>query len=270
MHYITNLIKSLHILFFYSLLFLFLFHCRVPTVNDDIQCIIKISNFLIPGEFKVHQIFSVSKAGSGGWTCEVELRGNAAEDPMYKMKLQLARRLPWGSTLNAAGDWSHLQSEHSSPSGAAQDAGGDATNQLIPPAETVRHNAAAKEQERGSMDSVPVLPDTAQKMRYHVLERAAFVSPRTTHLRPTHLDMEKGLAAAAAPVAMMMTAAAATRRDSFTSSLGSLGLRGPTASPAAQAAAEGMLGPLYLGGSAQPPASVERYLSAAASPLLLF
>jgi hypothetical protein len=264
----------------FSFFFSFPFY-RVPYIGDDIKCIMPTATGQAATiHCQIIKIESTEKDRRGGWVCKAEVQpiiNNQEESSSsqqfavlsFMVQLHSAQLRAWDAELVSAGEWAHMQSLDASPLGGV--AGG---NYQMAPAETARHNAAAKTQERDSLDSVPVLPSTAERLR----SASEFVSPRL--MRPVHLDMDKAAAALhgnggvqttlpAAMAAVVTSAMKAARRDSISSGgtgNNSYGLRQGMVSPAAHAAAMGMLGSLYLGGTPQPRQNVEEHLQAAFSP----
>jgi hypothetical protein len=255
----------------------------VPSIGDDIKCIMPTSTGQAATiHCQIIKIESTVKDRRGGWVCKAEVQPIASGEEStsqfavlsFMVQLHSAQLRAWDAELHSAGEWAHMQALDASPLGAPQPGGAvDGAGNYIAPAETARHNAAARNQERDSLDSVPVLPSTADRLRSKAKAVSEFVSPRT--MRPVHLDMDKAATAVngggvqttlpAAMAAVVTSAMKAARRDSLSSG-GSYGLRQGMVSPAAHAAAMGMLGALYLGGTPQPPQNVEEHLQAAISP----
>jgi len=255
----------------------------VPSIGDDIKCIMLTSSGQAATiHCQVIRVESTVKDRHGGWVCKAEVQPitNTQEESSqqqfavvsFMVQLHSAQLRAWEAELRSAEEWAHMQALDASPLGARVGAG--AGDEYMAPAETARHNAAARNQERDSLDSVPVLPSTAERLRSKAKAVTEFTSPRM--MMPVHLDMDKAATAVgngggvqttlpAAMAAVVTSAMKAARRDSISSG-GSYGLRQGMVSPAAQAAAMGMLGSLYLGGTPQPPHSVEEQLQAAFSP----
>jgi hypothetical protein len=260
----------------------------VPSVGDDIKCVMtfppysRYSGEIATIHCQMTHLIAIKKDRVGGWVCTVEAepvdtldsssqQHRLAKSVMaFELELHSAKLCAWDAELHD-GEWAHMQALDASPLGAAGAAGN-----RIAPAETARHNAAARHQERDSLDSVPVLPSTAERLRSKAQAATEFVSPRM--MRPVHLDMDKAPTGGgggagggvqttlpAAMAAVVTSAMKAARRDSLSSG-GSYGLRQGMVSPAAHAAAMGMLGALYLGGTPQPPQNVEEHLQAVLSP----
>ena len=233
---------------------------------------------------QIVKIESTKKDRRGGWVCKAEVQPITNEESSasqqftvlsFMVQLHSAQLRAWEAELLTPGEWAHMQALDFSPiapHGGAADGG-----KYLAPAETARHNAAARDQARASLDSVPVLPETAEKLRSEAKAAGAeFISPRT--MRPVHLDMDKAAGAVGAgtnnnlPAAMdavVTSAMKAARRDSISSGgtgNSSFGLRQGMVSPAAHAVAMGMLGSLYLGGTPQPAENVEEEMHAAMSP----
>lgn len=254
-----------------------------PAIGDDIKCIMPTSTgHAVTIHCQIIRIESTVKDRRGGWVCKAEVQPitNIHEESSsqrqfavlsFMVQLHSAQLRAWEAELHSAGEWAHMQALDASPLGAHPGAG--ACGEYMAPAETARHNAAARNQERDSLDSVPVLPSTAERLRSKAKAVNKFLSPRI--MRPVHLDMDRAVAAVgnggvqttlpAAMAAAVTSAMKAARRDSISSG-GSYGLQQGMVSPAAHAAAMGMLGALYRGGTPQPPHSVEEQLQAAFSP----
>jgi hypothetical protein len=255
----------------------------VPSIGDDIKCIMPTSSGQAATiHCQIIRIESTVKNRRGGWVCKAEVHPiiNTQEESSqqhfavlsFTVQLHSAQLRAWEAELHSAGEWAHMQALDASPLGARVGAG--AGDEYMAPAETARHNAAARNQERDSLDSVPVLPSTAERLRSKAKAVTEFLSPRM--MMPVHLDMDKAATAVgngggvqttlpAAMAAVVTSAMKAMRRDSISSG-GSYGLRQGMVSPAAHAAAMGMLGSLYVGGTPQPPHSVEEQMQNAFNP----
>ena len=233
----------------------------IPTIGDEIRWAIVFPG--VPSCVSLHchisTVVSANKDGRGGWACEVEAQPvDAPGMGILKIVLKSSSMLPWDGAFTTVGQWSRWSGEELQPQAQAvveeeEDASPIATlgngigggGGLVVPAETARHKAGSRAQKRDSLDSVPVLPETAEKRRAEANE---YASPR--YLRPVHLDMD----GAAGKVV--------GRRDSLTSSGGcrrSVGL-----SPAAHAFAAALLGPMYAGTPVQPVSNVEQLMATAA------
>lgn len=188
------------------------------------------------------------------------------------LKPSSATERPAGTTLDAPGLWTRLTTASPVPN----------THPAIPAAETERHNAAVRLHRRDSEDSVPVLPETAERRRQLQQQQkpgtGAGDSPRH-HLRPCTLDYHEAAVLSAERLRMPQ------RRNSLTPSFdGALQVRragkdvttpvsfgvsaltkenvlGAKVSPAAGNLAAAILGGLYQGGTPLPPDSVQNYLA---------
>ena len=228
----------------------------------------------------VTNVISFKRVPQGGWECEVELvplEGRSRNK--LCVILDSALQKPWGAHLEAEEEWTDHPCTEGSPIELTTGGGIGTTTIRSAPAETVRHNAAARIQQRDSMDSVPVLPQTAERMKAQSkIASGEFMSPRIP--RPVHLDMDHVMVGngsiphgavavygtpAGAMKGGMVGGALSNRRDSISSSMGARA----HVTPQAHAAASRLLGAIYLGVPPQSGPPVEEQMAVAVSPAQL-
>lgn len=250
----------------------------MPAVGDEVKYRMEVADTFVDIHCYVSKITSFEKDAQNAWEVTVELNpleGNSRKK--FFFPLCSAHQKPWGAALEAEEDWSCKRGLEGSPIDIVNGGGGNSAWNKPAPAETMRHNAGARNQTRDSMDSVPVLPETAERLKAQSKMANEFVSPRLPRRMQLDMDQAVGIGSIplAAAAAVFSTPAGATRvvaggigvgtghrRDSISSSLG---IRSEI-TPQARAAAERLLGTMYLRGQAQPSEVVEEQCAAAVSP----